>query len=56
MIAQTPEKGKARWPLFLGAAKGIARRQPAARAAPMGKNTETRAPGFIDLLHERLLF
>jgi hypothetical protein len=27
-----------------------------ARAAPIGKIMETRAPGFIDLLHEQLLF
>src|SRR5260370_13624434 len=53
MMVQTPEKGKARWPLFLSAAKAMAHPPPVAKAATIGKNTETRAPGFIDLLHEQ---
>src|SRR4029077_5904960 len=56
MIAQTPLKSKAARPLFPGVAEAIARPQPSARAALIRKNTKTRAPGFIDLLHERLLF
>jgi hypothetical protein len=56
MMAQTPQKDKARWPLFLSVAKVMAHPPPVTRAAPIGKIMETRAPGFIDLLHEQLLF
>src|SRR6266481_794412 len=53
MMVPTPQKSNAQWPSFSRGRTNAS--PPPARTAPIENSTETRAPSFIDLLHEHLL-